>query len=262
MSGCDRRTFLGACASFLAGPAAPRYAAVFVYSQPRVRPRHQDLVQQALELRAAVHTSGWAIGKRQEPRLAIGPVRGNAAQFHEDKLVTLVDKAWPFVIVLEYDADGEPRAHLDWFRRAADSSDPTAWLLDPGIGYAEHINAELVTAQSGRLGMLALADTPTGSYVGSAQWAVRGRVRWQDGSRTQKGWWLELDAPMARRVELWHMTQAPLVDWRVVEEQKERGILATAPVENPDRELAVLGTRTVFRFPEMPPGLTAGRGRR
>ena len=133
-------------------------------------------------------------------------------------------------------------------------------MLDPGVDYAEHMNQELVTAQEHGVCMIALADTPTETYVGGAEWAVRGRVRWQDGTRTQKGWWLGFEAPREKRAELWCVTETPLVAWRVVEESRERGILATAPVDNLDRELAVFGTRTVFRFPEVPGGLTPGKG--
>jgi hypothetical protein len=76
----------------------------------------------------------------------LGPVGRGASHWQGSKWVKEMDLAWPFAAVLDYDQDGQPEAYIDWFRRAADAQSPDAWLLDPGVGYVEHINAELKDA--------------------------------------------------------------------------------------------------------------------
>jgi hypothetical protein len=223
-------------------------------------------VQKALERRSAAHTSAWARGKDDRPLLAIGRVPENAALYHRQKLQGGVYRSWPFAAVLEYDGGGKPRAFVDWFRRSKDVTDPGAWLVDPGVDYAGHHNAQVVDESDTRWSYRAVVDTPTDTHVGDTQWAVRARVTWQDGTRVQKGWWLRFHVALDRPEKEWWIEQTPLVDWRVEPEVRGtggggRGIVATAAVADPDRELAVLGTAAVFRFPEVPAGVTAATGR-
>lgn len=261
----DRRQFLSSGMAILAMPLSPRawsppHAALYLYTRPAFRPRHAGIVQRALEQRAAEHTSGWQ-KRNGKPVLAVGPVNRNAGFWHGDRLVKNIPRTWPFVAVFEYQGRGQPEAHIDWFRRARGNRSPGAWFLDPGIDYVDHINREMVNQHGARWSYMAVPDTPTGGYVGTAEFAIRARVRWADGRRAQSGWWLWFDAPKGRSVDDWQVVQTPLVDWLVTKSTPRLGAVETAAVDDPDRELAVWGTNTVFQFPEMPEGLTAGRGR-
>jgi hypothetical protein len=244
----------------LGGGEPPPHAALYVYTQPLVRERHRAIAQRALERRSAAHPSGFA-EHDGKPLLAIGPVPKDAAYWHGAEKVKDVPRAWPFVAVLEYAGEGKPLAYVDWFRRAADARAADGWLADPGVDYAGHHNAQLVTGQDDRWCYLAVPDAPTGDYVGGAQFALRARVAWADGRRVQKGWWLHFDAPAGKPASAWSAAATPLVDWRVTQSKPSRGAVDVAPVDDPDRELAVLGTEEVFRFPPVPAGVTPGRGR-
>ena len=118
----------------------------------------------------------------------------------------------------------------------------------------------MVTGQDARWNYMAVPDTPTSGYVGNAEFAIRARVRWEDGRRAQLGWWVWFDAPRGRSVADWKVEQIPLVDWLVSKSTPKLSAVQTAAVANPDRELAVWGTDRVFGFPEMLPGLTPGLG--
>ena len=177
------------------------------------------------------------------------------------KIEKPMDRAWPFVAVLEYEGRGKPEAFVDWFRRDRGSRSDGAWVLDPSLGYAEHINKIAVCHQDERWCYMALVDTPTGRHVGGLEIVVRGRVRWADGRRVQKGWWLWLEAPDGKGPEVWRAPSTPLVDWRVTGTTDSLGIVATAPVADPDHELAVWGTDTVFRLPDVPATVMPCRGR-
>ncbi len=238
----------------------PPHAALFVYTEARFRARHTAVVASALQQRWRAHTSGWqrVAGK---PRLEVGPVSDSAGQWHGDEFVKAIDRTWPFVVVLEYHGEDAPEAYLDCFRRAAGQNGDDGWLLDPGVGYAEHHNAQIVPAQDNRFAYLAVPDTPTGSYVGGGEFVIRARVRWANGQRAQVGWWLSFEAPKGQDVAKWRAVQQPLVDWRVVASTPKLGATQVAPVADLDRELAVWGTDRVLRFPAIPPGLTPGRGR-
>ena len=93
---------LGALAlrSPFAPASPPPHAELVLYTRPLLRPRHARLVQQALERRAAAHTSGFAVrdGKRV---IEIGPVNDNAALWHGAELVKTIARTWPFVAVLD-----------------------------------------------------------------------------------------------------------------------------------------------------------------
>jgi hypothetical protein len=242
-----------------AGSAHP-HAALLVYTEARFRARHATVVAKALQQRWRAHTSGWqrVDGK---PRLEVGPVSESAGQWHGDELVKAIDRTWPFVVVLEYHGEGAPEAYLDCFRRPVGQKGDDGWLLDPGVGYVEHHNAQIVTAQDDRSAYLAVPDTPTGSHVGGSEYVIRARVRWADGRRAQLGWWMSFDAPKGEDVARWRANQVSLVDWRVVASTPKLGATQVAPVDDPDRELAVWGTDRVLRFPAIPPGVTPGRGR-
>jgi hypothetical protein len=265
----DRRQFFGAGALLLAARhvAAPRFpgprpahphASLYLYTLPLFRPRHQAIVQAALHKRADNHTSGW-LKEAGKPVLAVGPVGENAGFWHGQKLVKNIYRTWPFVAVLEYDGNGKPEAFIDWFRRPRGSSTPDGWLRDPGIDYADHINKEMVTSQDADWHYMAVPDTPTDDHVGTSEFVIRGRVRWQNGQRAQLGWWIWFDAPKGHNVTDWSVAQIPLVDWCVSKTSPKLGAVATAAVDDPDHELAVWGERTVFTFPAMPPGLQPGR---
>jgi len=134
-----------------------------------------------------------------KPVLAIGPVPKDAAYWHGTEKVKDVPRAWPFV------ACSSTRARASRSRTSTGSAAPPTrraadgWLADPGVDYAGHHNAQLVTDQDDRWCYLAVPDAPTGDYVGGAQFALRARVVWADGRRVQKGWWLRFDAPAAAR---------------------------------------------------------------
>ncbi|MCB9879279.1 MAG: hypothetical protein H6835_16915 [Planctomycetes bacterium] len=61
-------------------------------------------------------------------------------------------------------------------------------------------------------------------------------------------------------VEPWCVSQVPLVDWLTDDATQARGARRVVAVDDLERELAVFGTDTVFRFPEVPAGLFAGLG--
>jgi len=266
----DRRQFLAAVPALCTvrawcnAPAPPipphPHAALFLYTEPKLRSRHTAIVQQALQQRSRAHTSGWqdVDGK---PKLALGAVNQRARFWSGEVKGKAIDRTWPFAAVLEYDGSGQPLAYLDCFRRAHDSSSDDGWLLDPGVGYVEHHNAQIVASQDDRFAYLAVPDTPTGGHVGDTEFVIRARVRWADGRTAQLGWWLWFDAGKNRKVAEWRAQQVPLVDWRVTESTPKLGATAVASVADPDRELAVWGTDRVFRFPVIPAGLTPGRGR-
>lgn len=265
MTELDRRGFMLAGAIALRADPFARsallpapHAALHIYTRPRLLARHAKIVAAAIERRVAAHTSGW----RRDggaPQFMLGPVRDGAGHWKQVTWVKPIDRAWPFAAVLEYDPRGEPEAYVDWFRRADDAQADDGWMLDPGVGYVEHINAELATSRDEHLAYLGLVDTPTGGHVGGSQFVVRARVRWADQRRVQTGWWLRFEVDRGRGEVHWRVLQAPLVDWRVTKTHPKLGIVATAPVADPDRELAVWASERVFRFPAMPVGLTAGR---
>lgn len=264
----DRRQFLHSGATLMASRMLPwtvlrghPHVALHIYTRPLFRQRHAAIVQQALEQRAVAHSSGWE-NRNGKPVLAVGPVGRNAGYWHGQRLGKRISRTWPFVAVLEYEGTGKPRAFIDWFRRTRGSRSDDAWHLDPNRDYVNHINEEMVTSQDDRWNYIAVPDTPTGTYVGTAEFAIRARVSWADGRRAQLGWWVWFDAPRGARVTDWQVEQTPLVDWRVSESKAKLGAVETAAVADPDRELAVWGTSTVFRFPPMLPGLTPGLGRK
>lgn len=236
------------------------HAALFVYTQEPVRERHRAIVAAALAKRHAAHTSGW---QRQGdgPKLAIGPVNQRAGFWHREELVKAIDRTWPFVVVLEYEPNGRPEAYLDCARRARGRADDDGWMLDPSIGFVEHHNAQFVTGGDERFAYLAVPDTPTGGHVAGSEFLHRGRVRWADGSAASLGVVTWFDAPKAATTDDWHSVQMPLVPWRVLDSSPRLGAVAVGGVADPDRELAAWGTTRVLRLPEIPPGLTAGRGR-
>lgn len=241
--------------------AAPHpHAALFVYAQEPVRARHRAIVDRALAKRHAAHTSGWQ-RDGDRPKLAIGPVNQRAGFWHGDELVKAIDRTWPFVVVLEYEPGGGPEAYLDCARRARGRAGDDGWMLDPSIGFVAHHNAQFVTGGDERFAYLAVPDTPTGGHVAGSEFLHRGRVRWADGRTASLGMVTWFDAPKAATTEDWVSLQTPLVPWRVLEQSARLGAIAVGGVADPDRELAVWGTARVFRLPEIPPGLTAGRGR-
>jgi hypothetical protein len=265
----SRREFLQQVLAACAAPCLPtrpavagqRHAAVHLYTRPRLLPRHAAIVQQALVRRAAAHTSAFQL-ERGKPLLAIGPVNQNVWFWKKDgSQGKQIERAWPLVAVVEYDGDGGPEVYLDWFRRARHASTDDGWLLDPGVGYAEHINAETVTGLDDRLCYLAVPDTPTGSYLGDSEFVVRARLRWQDGETVALGWWFWFEAPKAKTTDDWYVEQIPLADWRVTKSTRKLGACDTGPLADPARQLAVWGTEQVFTFPTMPTGLVSGRGR-
>tara|TARA_R110002072_G_scaffold302499_1_gene485905 strand:- start:70896 stop:72626 length:1731 start_codon:yes stop_codon:yes gene_type:complete len=236
------------------------HAAVFVYTRGPVRERHREIVQKALKQRHAAHTSGWqrVDGK---PLLSIGPVNKAAGFWHGDALQKRIPRTWPMVAVLEYASAGAPTAYLDCFRRTTGRDGDKGWMLDPGVGFVPHHNAQLVTDHDKNLSYLAVPDTPTGSHVGGSEFVHRGRVTWKDGAVASVGMLTLLLAPKAKTVAAWHSQQTPLVDWFVSSSTKGAGIKQVRAVEDLQRELCYWGTSRVFRFPEIPDGLRAGRGR-
>jgi hypothetical protein len=68
-----------------------------------------------------------------------------------------------------------------------------------------------------------------------------------------------LAAPKTKTVATWHATHRQLVDWLVQDRSKKAGITEVGSITDLERDLAVWGTRRVFHFPKIPPGLTAGR---
>lgn len=260
----DRRQFLFGASALLALPLLPQthpHATLYLYTRPLLRPRHTTIVQQALQRRYEAHTSGWQ-KHDGKPVLAIGPVGRSAGFWHRDELVKDIARTWPFVAVLEYDGDGKPEAFVDWFRRPRSSRSDDGWLLDPGVDYANHINAEVVTGQDAKWCYLAVPDTPTGDHVGNSEFVIRARVRWADGHEARLGWWIWFEAPKTRGTDDWFVEQTPLCDWRVARSTPKLGAVDVGDLDDPQRQLAVWGSDRVFTFPPMPAGLTPGRGRR
>lgn len=262
----DRREFLQLSSALFAAPLLPQrpthpHAALYLYTRPRFRPRHAALVQQALQRRAGAHTSGWQT-RDGRPVIAIGPVNASVNFWKRTgEIGKDIGRAWPFVAVLEYDGAGQPEAFVDWFRRPRNSNSDDGWLLDPGVGYVDHINAEVVTGLDPQWCYLAVPDTPTGSHVGDSEFLIRARVRWADGRAARLGWWIWFEAPKARRTDDWFVEQTPLCDWRVAKSLPKLGAVDVGGLDDPERHLAVWGTDRVFTLPVMPAGLTPGRGR-
>ena len=236
------------------------HAAVFVYTREPIRPRHRKVVAAALRQRHAAHTSGWQRVDRK-PRLAVGPVNRRAGFWHQDELVKNIPRTWPMVAVFEYTSAGRPQAQLDCFRRVRGRRGDDGWMLDPGVGFVAHHNAQFVTAHDDRLSYLAVPDTPTGSHVGGSEFVHRGRVRWADGTRAAIGVWTLLEAPKTRTTERWHAVQTPLVDWFVSDRSRSLGARELRAVADLERELSPWGTDRVFRFPEIPAGLLVAGGK-
>ena len=236
------------------------HAALYVYTGEPVRDRHRAIVAAALQRRHAVHTSGWqdAGGK---PRVALGPVNHRAGFWHGDELQKPIGRTWPFVAVLEYAPEGSPEAFLDCLRRVRGRETDDGWMLDPTVGFVAHHNAQLVTGSDQRFAYLAVPDTPTGGHVSGSEFVHRARIRWANGSTAVLGVHTVFEAPQTTTTANWRSLQLPLVDWRVAESTARLGAVAVAGCDAAAGELAVWGTTRVFRFPAVPPGLLAGRGR-
>jgi len=254
---CDRRRFLAVAGSGLLLPGSlippPPRLAVYVYTRPLIRPRHRQVVADALARRKEAHTSGWA-NDGGRPRVAIGPVQRGAAHWRGDRHIKNMGRAWPFVVVVEYPRAGGPQVWLDWFRRAVSQRGDDGWILDPSIGYVEHMNAQIACGGDDTTGLLACADTPTGDVVGGQEFALRARGRWADGAVHAAGWWMWFVAPPRVDTDDWFVERHPLSLRRVVDRERR-----TAAVEDPDRELAVKNTPRVFRFPRVPDGVVPCR---
>lgn len=263
----DRREFLAGTSALFAARLLPQrpvhpHAALYLYTRPLFRPRHAALVPQALQRRAQAHTSAFQI-RDGKPVLEVGPVNTRVRFWKKTGDVGKeIGRAWPLVAVLEYDGAGKPEAFVDWFRRDGDSTSDDGWLLDPGTGYVEHMNAQVVTAEDAEWCYLAMPDTPTDSHVTTSEFALRGRVRWADGSEARLGWWLRFDTPKTRKPDDWQVEQTMLCDWRVTVSKPKLGAVDVGPLDDPARQLAVWGSDRVFTFPAMPPGLEPGRGRK
>jgi hypothetical protein len=231
------------------------HVALYIYTRPFVRARHRNVIQKALARRAEAHTSGWRIEKGK-PVIALGPVSGSGVRhWRKDKVVTSTGKAWPFAAVLEYEPTAGNQAFLDWFRRKRGSKDVGAWFLDPPGTYVMHINAETVCDQDSRYCYMAVVDTPTGDAITSNEFAVRGRVVDAKGNATRRGWWVRFGTSRRRSSRDWAAKLVPLVDWRIDGTQRGGGATTSARMKLPSRELAVWGTKTVFRFPSIPGGI-------
>jgi hypothetical protein len=236
------------------------HAALYLYATEPVAPRHRAVVDAALRRRHDAHTSGWR-DDDGTPRVQLGAVSKRAAFWHGDELVKPVDRAWPFVVVLEYEPAGDPHAFLDCFRRAADHGGDDGWMLDPGTDFVAHHNAQFATASDEHFAYLAVPDAPTGSYVAGSEFVHRARVTWADGGRAVLGLQTILVAPKGKPAAGWHSAQTPLVDWRVLASSPRAGAAAVGSLGDPERELAVWGSERVLPLPAIPPGLFAGRGR-
>lgn len=237
----------------------PHHAALFVYTRGFVRPRHVAVVEKALRQRAAAHTSGFGL-RRGKPVLALGPVSGTVRHFKGERITNTVWAAWPFVAVVEFALDGDPKATIDWLRRKRHSRDPGAWFLDPAGTYVEHINAEVVCHRDARYGYMAVVDTPTGDVIATNEFCIRARVDWAAdtsgarGRTSRLGWWVRFDTSRSVEPRDWVEILEPLVDWRTAR-KAARGVLEVEPVGDPQRELAVWGSGSVQRFPVIPAGM-------
>ncbi|MFK7741177.1 MAG: hypothetical protein AB8H80_12735 [Planctomycetota bacterium] len=234
------------------------HAAVFVYTREPVRARHRRIVRAALQKRHAAHTSGWRIVDRK-PSLQLGPVNRAAGFWHGDELVKNIARTWPMVAVLEYAREPGATAQLDCFRRVRGRRGEGGWMLDPGVGFVAHHNAQFVTDRDEQHSYLAVPDTPTGGHVGGSEFVHRGRVQWADGTRAVAGVWTALEAPKSRTTESWSAMQTPLVDWFIADSFRKLGARRIAAVPDATRELSPWGSESVFRFPEIPAGLFAAR---
>lgn len=234
------------------------HAALFVHVREPVPERHRAVVAQALELRSAALTSGFA-EDGGKPRVALGPVNKKVFFWHADERSKSIDRAWPFVVVLEYDRSGGPEAVLECFRRTSDRKDDGGWAIDPQIGFVEHHNAQIAIAHDDRFGYLAIPDTPTGTRIGDSEFAHRARVRWQDGSEAVLGVRTLLEAFRSESTEGWSAEVEPLVDWRVATENAALGVLSTTALVDLDRELSPFASKHVFGLLGVPPGLRTGR---
>lgn len=234
------------------------HAAVYVYTCEPIRPRHRKIVQKALAQRHAAHTSGWRRVEKK-PLLAVGPVNRAAGFWHGNVLVKNIPRTWPMVAVFEYVGVDKPTAYLDCFRRVTGRAGDGGWMLDPGVGFVAHHNAQFVTDKDDRYHYLAVPDTPTGSHVSGSEFVHRGRVTWQGGRQACVGVLTVLAAPKTKTVATWHATHRQLVDWLVQDRSKKAGITEVGSITDLERDLAAWGTRRVFHLPRIPPGLTAGR---
>lgn len=236
------------------------HAAIFVYTRQPVAERHRKVVAAALAARAATLTSAFRTADGG-PVVELGPVDDNVNFWKRGRLGKSVDHAWPFVVVLEYALDDEPEAYLDCFRRTVGPRHDGGWLLDPNLDFVAHHNAQIATDQDDRFGYLAIPDTPTGDHVGQTEFVHRGRIRWADDRRAWLGVWTRLEMVRRPPVDSWGATHRWLVDWRVTDRSKAGGITGCGPLLDPERTLAIWGTARVLDFPEVPPGMRAGRGR-
>ncbi|MCU0867105.1 MAG: hypothetical protein MUC36_25255 [Planctomycetes bacterium] len=251
-----------ASAARVATPPHPPHphAALYVYTDEPVRERHRAIVAAALQKRHAAHTSGWQ-DTGGKPKIALGPVNQRAAHWHGDEFIKPIGRVWPFVAVLEYAPDGAPEAFLDCLRRVRGRETDDGWMLDPTVGFVAHHNAQLVTGSDDRFMYLAVPDTPTGGHVSGSEFVHRGRIRWANGATALVGMHTVFEAPQAGTTSGWRSVQLPLVDWFVTEQTPRLGAVAVGGCELATGELAVWGTGRVFRFPAVPAGLLAGRGR-
>ena len=244
-----------------AGPRPTHpHAAIFVYGREPVPARHRKVVAAALAARAGSLTSAFRTVDGA-PLLQLGPVDHGVNFWRRGRMGKAIDQAWPFVVVLEYALDGRPEAFLDCFRRAAGSPGDGGWMLDPNLDFVLHHNAQIATDQDERFGYLAIPDTPTGTHVGGTEFVHRGRIRWADGRQAHLGVATRLAPVRTGPAERWAFEQRWLVDWCVTEWSRASGAVACGPLDDPTRQLAIWGTARVLDFPEIPPGMRAGRGR-
>lgn len=249
----------------------PHHLRLYVYTTETIRPRHAEVVQKALLLRATVHSSAFAADLTTSPptpRLAPGPVNDDVFLWrHRDQAWdrnTSQTRDWPFVAVLEYDGREHPEAWIDWFRRPRNSRDPGAWLLDPADQrYARHIGDAYATHRDDRFAYVAITDTPSGDVVFGNEWVVRGRVDWHPDERE----------PVARRAAFrvyfekarsladWHAVVEPLVEWVPEATPGRRGDARRClPIEVPGTHCALLGSSVEFELPPVPATVVPARG--
>lgn len=234
------------------------HAALFVYVREPVPTRHRAIVQQALTLRGANLTSGFA-DDDGTPRLRLGPENHNVAFWRGGERGKPIDRAWPFVAVLEYDLEGTPEAMLACYRRIRGRDDDDGWMLDPMIAFVEHHNAQIAEGRDDRFAYLAIPDTPTGTRIAESEFVHRARVRWQDGSEAVIGTRTMLDAFRSEKTDGWSAEVEPLVDWLVVARNDALGVTASSALKDLRRELSPFGSKRVFSLPEVPVGLRVGR---
>lgn len=234
------------------------HAALYAYVREPVPERHRAVVKQALAMRAAELTSGFADDDGR-PRVALGPVNVRTYFWHGDERSKQIDRAWPFVVVLEYDPVDAPEAVLECFRRVRGRKDDDGWMIDPGQGFVEHHNAQIATARGDRFAYLAIPDTPTGTRIAESEFVHRARVRWKDGREAVLGLRTVLEAFSSASTEGWSAAVEPLVDWRVAASSDALGVTATTRLDDLGDELSPFATKRVFNLPEVPVGLRVGR---